>query len=184
MEKLRFNNAYELHEDGSLVSKLRGVKTLKPCDNGIGYRQYYLRSLDGKSKWYKVHRLVAEYYVQNPHNYNEVNHIDGDKSNNHYTNLEWCTHAQNVRHSYDSLGRRTKKGAEHHNYGQKASELTRQLQSERKKGTNHPKFKGFYVFNGVEYSSSTLASESTNLSSRTIIRHAKNGTNGWSFKAI
>jgi hypothetical protein len=47
----------------------------------------------------KVHRLVAEWYVPNPQKLPFVNHIDGNKQNNHYTNLEWCTQRQNVHHA-------------------------------------------------------------------------------------
>lgn len=42
-----------------------------------------------------VHRLVAEYFVDNPSSYTEVDHIDTNPSNNVYTNLRWCTHIGN-----------------------------------------------------------------------------------------
>ena len=46
-----------------------------------------------------IHRLVALHYVDNPNNYEYVNHIDGNKLNNHYTNLEWCTKSYNAIHA-------------------------------------------------------------------------------------
>lgn len=48
----------------------------------------------------KIHRLVALYFINNPNNYKCINHIDGDKTNNHYTNLEWCNYSQNIKHAH------------------------------------------------------------------------------------
>lgn len=42
-----------------------------------------------------VHRLVAELFIENPNKYNEVEHLDADATNNHYTNLRWCTRSMN-----------------------------------------------------------------------------------------
>lgn len=58
-----------------------------------GYRMY---NICGETK--RVHRLVAEHFIENKNNYKEVNHIDSDKSNNYYKNLEWCNRSQNVKH--------------------------------------------------------------------------------------
>lgn len=54
---------------------------------------------DNIRKPIKIHRLVACCFVSNPNNYTEVNHIDKDKRNNHYLNLEWCSRKYNVRYS-------------------------------------------------------------------------------------
>lgn len=48
----------------------------------------------------KVHRLVALYFIPNQYNKPQINHIDGDKLNNHFTNLEWNTHTENQQHAW------------------------------------------------------------------------------------
>lgn len=54
------------------------------------------------NKTVKVHRLVAEAFVPNPDGLPEVNHIDGNKSNNSASNLEWVTRRQNMRHARET----------------------------------------------------------------------------------
>lgn len=53
-----------------------------------------------------VHRLVAMAFIPNPDNLPQVNHIDGDKMNNHYSNLEWCNNSYNIKHTVDLKGRK------------------------------------------------------------------------------
>ena len=49
-----------------------------------------------------VHRLVAETFIPNPHNLTDVNHINGDKTDNSVSNLEWSSHEDNVRHAWQT----------------------------------------------------------------------------------
>lgn len=69
----------------------------------ILYKNGYLYvslSKDGKVKRFKVNRLVAEAFIDNPYNLPITNHKDGDKTNNCVSNLEWCTHSENLSHAY------------------------------------------------------------------------------------
>lgn len=59
-----------------------------------------------------IHRLVATAFLENPDNLPIVNPKDSDRTNNRYSNLEWCTQQHNVQHSYDS-GSNSNKGDDH-----------------------------------------------------------------------
>lgn len=74
--------------------KYRDNYYLKPLDNGKGYLRIKLTK-NSKSKRYMLHRLIAEAFIENPNNYPVINHIDGNKKNNHINNLEWCTQSYN-----------------------------------------------------------------------------------------
>lgn len=66
--------------------------------NVTGYKCVNLYQ-NNKGTMVKVHRLVAQSFLLNPDNLPEVNHIDGDKTNNMVVNLEWCTSKENVNHA-------------------------------------------------------------------------------------
>lgn len=73
----------------------RGIMT--PYLNHKGYEKIGLYK-DGKKEKHRINRLVAEAFIPNPYGLPEVNHIDGNKQNNSFTNLEWVTGEQNRAH--------------------------------------------------------------------------------------
>lgn len=64
----------------------------------------------------RINRLVGLYFIPNPENKPQINHIDGIKTNNHVDNLEWCTISENVIHSIHILGQKRYE-FEHKKYG-------------------------------------------------------------------
>jgi hypothetical protein len=73
-------------------------KELKPNVTGAGYQAVHYK-IEGRRHIAYVHRLVMEAFLGLNPDRKEVNHIDGDKSNNKLSNLEWVTHSENHRHA-------------------------------------------------------------------------------------
>lgn len=94
-----YEGLYWITPCGRIFSEKRrgGGGELKPH---LGQHYLYVGLCkNNKVKRYYVHRLVAETFLTKPENCNEVNHIDENKLNNCVNNLEWTTHAGNMRHS-------------------------------------------------------------------------------------
>ena len=89
-------------------------KILKPFFNRGGYLLVNLYK-EGKRKTYRVHRLVAETFIDNPENKPEVNHKDENKSNNKVENLEWVTSKEN--NNYGTRNKRVAKSQSKPIYG-------------------------------------------------------------------
>lgn len=86
---------YAVTSDGKVWS-YKTKRFLKPQKLSCGYLQVCLSTNKTRAN---IHRLVAETLIPNPNNYPEVNHKDGIKANNDVSNLEWCTHKQNLAHA-------------------------------------------------------------------------------------
>lgn len=76
-------------------------RILKSYLDKDGYPTIIL-SKSNKKRVIHVHRLVAQVFIPNLENKEQVNHIDGDKQNNRIENLEWCSNLENIRHSWSS----------------------------------------------------------------------------------
>lgn len=87
---------YQISNYGTVIDKEKGYK-IRQTISKLGYAKLGLYT-GYERKDYLVHRLVAKYFVSNPNNYKYVNHKDRNRSNNIYTNLEWCTQSYNVRY--------------------------------------------------------------------------------------
>ena len=85
---------YQVSNYGQVRNSKTG-RLLKLQLNEKGYLRVALR-IDGKTKWYRVSRLVASLFIPNPDNLPEVNHKDENKLNNRADNLEWCNRIYNV----------------------------------------------------------------------------------------
>ena len=90
---------YDVSENGDIRNN-KTLLLLKHKIDRYGYPVVSLRS-KGNRKYPTIHRLVAKAFVDNPNNYTQVNHIDGNKTNNHYTNLEWITVSGNITHALE-----------------------------------------------------------------------------------
>ena len=113
-----YGSGYTINANGDVFNK-HGRKLAQFPGGNNDYLQVCLCE-NAKAKIFLVHRLVAIHYIDNPENKPCVNHIDGNKQRNCTDNLEWCTHSENMKHSYHTLGNKKgcapmtgKKGAEH-----------------------------------------------------------------------
>lgn len=107
-----FNQYYQVSNIGRIKTMFRMVngkngalrprpeKIMKPKLTMFGYRTISLFNPSKKKVDIFVHRLVAQAFIPNPENKTQVNHIDGNKQNNHVDNLEWNTASENTIHAH------------------------------------------------------------------------------------
>ena len=90
---------YQVSNLGNVKSfQSKNEKVLKTTINKkTGYVCLHLKDDNGMSKNITIHRLVAKAFIDNPENKKEVDHIDGNKTNNNINNLRWSTHSENNR---------------------------------------------------------------------------------------
>lgn len=100
-----FEGRFEIQNDGKLFSingKWKGRKEIKGNIDCFGYTIFALRNKEVK-KIYRLHALLALHFLPVPAHLKDVkkqvNHIDGNKSNNSLSNLEWVTPKENIQHA-------------------------------------------------------------------------------------
>ena len=92
-----FEGLYAISRNGDVYS-YKTKKFFNPSTTKDGYLKVALRS-NNKAYYYRVHKLVAMTYLDNPDNLSEVNHKDFNRKNNCLDNLEWISHNDNMLHS-------------------------------------------------------------------------------------
>lgn len=97
---LRKYRNYFVYDDGRIWS-CRRKTWLKPQVDRGGYLYVVLYDNGLRERWF-VHRLVATVFLSNDLGLPQVNHINGDKTDNHVSNLEWCTAFRNNKHARDT----------------------------------------------------------------------------------
>lgn len=85
------NNSYSIR---------KGIMCTLSNNNSKKYWRVGIQ-INNKRKAFAVHRLVAQAFIPNPDNLPQINHIDGNKNNNHVSNLEWCTNDYNMNHAIE-----------------------------------------------------------------------------------
>lgn len=94
-----YKGLYKISENGTVWSSYAGGRE-KAQQESQGYKRVKLGT-----KYQSVHRIVCELWNGSGEEGQEVNHKDGNRANNHYQNLEWVSHSENIRHSYQELER-------------------------------------------------------------------------------
>lgn len=90
-----YENSYKISNYGKIFSIKNNIY-MKLTKNNNGYMQIRLYDNNIKSKTFRVHQLVAYMFVENNNNNKYVDHIDRVRDNNHYKNLRWVTHKENM----------------------------------------------------------------------------------------
>jgi hypothetical protein len=108
MKKIPWAERYEVSENGIVFDTLRGRYLNKRIGKN-GY-EYVNMVIDGRRVIKSVHRIVGRVFVDGYDPTLDINHIDGIKTNNVFSNLEWVTRRQNIQHAYKNNLRASQRG--------------------------------------------------------------------------
>lgn len=88
------NGRYAVSNRGRLKDTMT-ERIMPLCDNGTGYLRLRTR-VNGRLRYFSLHRLVAQAFIPNPEGLLYVDHVNGDRSDNRVGNLRWCSSSQNM----------------------------------------------------------------------------------------
>ena len=109
-----FEGKYQVSDKGNVRSLIKGCHEEAQTINSNGYPYVSLALPGHRTKKCRVHRLVAEAFIDNPNGYPQVNHKDECKLNNNVANLEWCTSLYN--NTYNDVHLKRKRYTHRNNY--------------------------------------------------------------------
>ena len=172
-----YEGFYYIYENGFVYS-IRKKRFLKQQYNTYDYLMVYLTG-NNCGKWFMVHRLVAIHFIGYPKDKKniEIDHVDENKGNNHYSNLEWVTHSENILRSFRNGRSSWWKGKTKPPYSEHTKYLMSQAHKKRIQTTNNYTGK-VEVFESIEGLCSFL-----NICTRTYNRNL-GGYKQYSFKEL
>lgn len=114
LKNYKFDDRYVCNNAGKvyLIKKVKNgiaeCEPMKPFKTKDGYIEYVLTTKATTKKHIQAQRIVASLFLKTPtdKSKNEVNHKDGNRSNNRHANLQWMTHQENIEHSFKVLGKK------------------------------------------------------------------------------
>jgi hypothetical protein len=119
------NKGYVVEDSWGRKRKI-AKRVMKNSLDANGYFRVNL-PIGGKAKVIHIHVLVCRHFVSRVYGKNSVNHIDGNKLNNHFSNLEWCTQRENIQHAFRTgLVNNT---GENHGYSKLTNEQVLEIRS-------------------------------------------------------
>lgn len=175
---MRYKVIYDLYcifDDGRVYS-YKSFKWLRPDIDKNGYYKITLHYENSRYR-FSLHRLVAKYFIPNPFNLPQINHIDGNKGNNHWSNLEWCSALYNNKHArilgLNNISESNRKRWENPEFRNKTSAKFRDVFKDRNfKSRNNPNFRYSFIFNDTSFTIAELTKE-LNISESKAFREAK-----------
>lgn len=87
-------NSYEIHSNGQVYSRIR-KRFLTRFKHEAGYLIVHILLKSGRNRFFRIHRLLAKAFIENPENKDCINHKNGVRDDNRISNLEWCSFSEN-----------------------------------------------------------------------------------------